>query len=395
MKYKNWACEVPDLDPRGFRPVAGKMRLYGGDGGGGDGGAAEAASLGLDIGTPGTSTGPSQGNVVGSENQPGGWMTGSGTGLVSEGMNISMGLDKDTPAFGSYAGVSPTAANMATLEAIASALNTTVEAITGLAGRNEFGVRDPSQISTALVDYPTLAAALEKDPSLGQRDLTNSQTVNQAIASKNFSDFLDVAVPAAVGIIGSQIPGYGAISTIGRVGSGLMSGTMTPGQAITAGLSGLIGSKTGLPAGMVEAALSGNMGRAAGAGAVSGLGALANALTGNPYAGAIAAATLGPSLGKSVSEAVGGSSSRGGGLPGMLDQGLGTSNWGGLFGGASAPSTSTAPTGNASGDLGITQEVSPTRAAIEQAAREASIPAWDRQIVAGRYGPIMQYEYGA
>lgn len=336
-----------------------------------------------------------QGNVVGSENQPGGWMTGSGTGLVSEGMNISMGLDKNTPAFGSYAGVSPTAANMATLEAIASALNTTVEAITGLAGRNEFGVRDPTQMSAGLVDYGTLAAALAKDPSLGQRDLTNSQTIDQAIAAKNFSDFLDVAVPAAVGIIGSQIPGWGVVSTIGRVGSGLMSGTMTPGQAITAGLAGLAGAKTNVPAGIIEAALNGNFGRAAGAGAVSGLGALTSALTGNPYAGGIASAVLGPSLGRSVSEAVSGSNTKGGGLSATLDSALGTSNWGGIFGGASAPSTSTAPTGNASGDAGINPDIYSVTAAIEQAAQEATQPSWKRETVAGRYGPTLQYEFGA
>lgn len=70
MRYKNWACEVPDLDPRAFRPVAGRMRLYGGDGGGdggggGDDAASVAASLGLDVGTPGTSTGPSGGIGMG------------------------------------------------------------------------------------------------------------------------------------------------------------------------------------------------------------------------------------------------------------------------------------------------------------------------------------------
>ncbi len=369
-------------------------------GGGGDNGANAAALADLAAAggfTPSADlSGGYQGNVVGSENQSGGWMTGSGTGLVSQGMNISMGLDKDTPAFGSYAGVSPTAANMATLDAIASAIGMPVDALIALAGRDEFGVRDPTQMSTGLLDYGTLAAAVAKDPSLSQLDLTNNQTVGQALAAKNTSDFLDVAVPAAVSVLGSQIPGYGAISTIGRVGAGLMSGTMTPGQAITAGLAGIIGAKTGLPAGMVESALSGNMGRAAGIGAQSGLSALANNLTGNPLGGlALSLSGIGPAFGKGVSEAVGGGPSKSGGLPGMLDQGLGTSNWGGLFSGASAPSTSTAPTGNTYSDSGITQDISPVRAAIEQATQQAVTPAWDRQIVAGRYGPTVQYEYGA
>lgn len=364
--------------------------------GGSEAGGLGDAGYGPGHGSFSDAGGSYQGNVVGSENQSGGWMTGSGTGLVSQGMNISMGLDKDTPAFGSYAGVSPTAANMATLEAIANALNTTVDAITGLAGRDEFGVRDPTQMSAGLVDYGTLAAALAKDPSLSQLDLTNNQTIGQAIAARDARDFLDVAVPAAVGIIGSQIPGYGAISTIGRVGSGLMSGTMTPGQAITAGLAGLAGAKTNVPAGIIEAALNGNFGRAAGAGAVSGLGALTSALTGNPYAGGIASAVLGPSLGRSVSEAVSGSNTKGGGLSATLDSALGTSNWGGLFGGASAPSTSTAPTGNAYGDAygGVNPDTYAVTAAIEQAAQEATQPSWKRETVAGRYGPTVQYKYG-
>ena len=59
MRYKNWACEVPDLDPRAFRPVAGRMRLYGGDGGGDGGGGGETSTVGLDAlgGDPGVSVG--------------------------------------------------------------------------------------------------------------------------------------------------------------------------------------------------------------------------------------------------------------------------------------------------------------------------------------------------
>lgn len=333
-------------------------------------------------------------NVVSSP-ESGAWTDASGQGIVSQGMNISLGLDPTHGAIGPYAGTNPNAVNQATLNAIAAELGVPVGQLIGFAGFDEYGNKDYSQISNGLVDYGTLNAA--QAAGLGHLGLTNNQTIDQALAAKNTSDFLDVAVPAAVSILGSQIPGYGAISTIGRVGAGLMSGSMTPGQAITAGLSGLIGSKTGLPAGMVEAALSGNMGRAAGSGAVSGLSALANALTGNPYAGGIAAATLGPSLGKSVSEAVGGSSSRGGGLPGMLDQGLGTSNWGGIFGGASAPSTSTTSTGNTYGDAydGINPDTYAVTAAIEQAAQEATQPSWKRETVAGRYGPTVQYEFGA
>ena len=220
-----------------------------------------------------------------------------------------------------------------------------------------------------------------------------TQSVDEMLNAQNFGTVLGYVAPA----IASMVPGYGAISTIGRVGSGLLSGTMTPGQALSMGLAGALGAKTGLPSGIFEGLFEGNPGKAAGAGAQGGLAALTSALTGNPYAGAIASATLGPSLGRSVSEAVGGSSTKGGGLAGMLDQGLGTSNWGGLGGlpGAGpAPSTSTAPTGNVYGDAGVTQDISPVLAAIEQEAQQTQ-PAFRREMLAGRYGPIMQYEFGA
>ena len=218
-----------------------------------------------------------------------------------------------------------------------------------------------------------------------------TQSVDEMLAAQNVHNVLNYVAPA----IASMVPGYGAISTIGRVGSGLLSGTMTPGQALSMGLAGALGAKTSLPSGIFEGLFEGNPGKAAGAGAQGGIAALVNALTGNPYAGAIAGATLGSSLGRSVSEAVGGSSTKGGGLAGMLDSGLNTSNWSGLFGGAGVPSTSTAPTGNASSDTGINPEDYAVTAAIEQAIQENKQPQWTSQTVAGRYGPITNYEFGA
>ena len=256
-------------------------------------------------------------------------------------------------------------------------------------GQNVFGALDRALAGADLdkSSLETLAAA-----GLGKVDIRGfSQNVEQALASRNVANILGYVAPA----IASMVPGYGAISTIGRVGSGLLSGTMTPGQALSMGLAGALGAKTGLPSGIFEGLFEGNPGKAAGAGAQGGLAALTSALTGNPYAGAIAGATLGPSLGRSVSEAVGGSSTKGGGLAGMLDQGLGTSNWGGLLGGAGTPSQGSAPTGNASGDTGSTPDTYAVLAAIEQAAQEPAQPAWERQTVAGRYGPTVQYEFGA
>jgi hypothetical protein len=292
------------------------------------------------------------------------------------------GSDLSGENFGDYSGPG----GPASIEALAAAvqgMNLTDKANVDLAG-----VMSPQHSSG--VSYADLAAL--EQAGFGKTDIPGfSQNIEQALAAQNVHNVLNYVAPA----IASMVPGYGAISTIGRVGSGLLSGTMTPGQALSMGLAGALGAKTGLPSGIFEGLFEGNPGKAAGAGAQGGLAALTSALTGNPYAGAIASATLGPSLGRSVSEAVGGSSTKGGGLAGMLDQGLGTSNWGGLFGGASAPSQGSAPTGNTYGDTGINPETYAVTAAIEQAAQEFKQPTREREMVAGRYGPITNYEFGA
>ena len=97
-------------------------------------------------------------------------------------------------------------------------------------------------------------------------------------------------------------------------------------------------------------------------------------------AGALASSTLGPAVGRAASEAVGGS--RSGGL-------------GAALGLPSAPSQGSAPTGNTYGDTGINADTYSVLAAIEQAAQEPKQPEWSSQMTAGRYGPLMEYEFGA
>ena len=311
----------------------------------------------------------------------------------------------DSGNYGSPGDADQTAVNTALMDmALASAPNFDPAGVAGLSGKSVqdafgqalFDVLSQQDLST-VAGMKDARSTLESLSNLGYGRTTGlyannpTMSVDQLIGANNLSNILGYVAPA----IASMVPGYGAISTIGRVGSGLLSGTMTPGQALSMGLAGALGAKTGLPSGIFEGLFEGNPGKAAGAGAQGGLAALTSALTGNPYAGAIASATLGPSLGRSVSEAVGGSSTKGGGLAGMLDQGLGTSNWGGLFAGASAPSQGSAPTGNTYGDTGINPETYAVTAAIEQAAQEFKQPTREREMVAGRYGPITNYEFGA
>jgi hypothetical protein len=208
-----------------------------------------------------------------------------------------------------------------------------------------------------------------------------TQSVDEMRAAENVHNFLNYAAPAFAGLI----PGYGTISTIGRVGAGLLSGTMTPAQALTAGIAGALGARTGIPGPVFEGILSGDFGRAAGAGVQGGLTSLANNLTGSPLGGlALNLSGIGPAVGKGVSEAVSG------GTGGSRSSGLGAA-----LGLSSAPSQGSSPTGNTYGDAGINADTYSVLAAIEQAAQEPKQPEWSSQMTAGRYGPLMDYQFGA
>jgi len=209
-----------------------------------------------------------------------------------------------------------------------------------------------------------------------------SQSVGQMLAAQNVQGVLNYALPA----LANLVPGYGKAMAIGQgisTAHGLLSGRLSPSEALPSLAGAIIGAKTGIPSGIVTGLLEGNLGKAAGAGAQAGLGALASNF--GPLGSlAYGLSGLGSAVNKGVSEAVSGAT--GGGRSAGL---------GALPGASLAPSSSTTPIGSSSGDLGITQEVSPTRAAIEQAVQQSVTPSLDRQMIAGRYGPIMQYEYGA
>lgn len=204
------------------------------------------------------------------------------------------------------------------------------------------------------------------------------QNIEQALAAQNVHNVLNYAAPA----IASLVPGYGTVSALGKGIAnihGLMTGRLTPAEVIPGLAAGLIGAKTGIPSGILEGLFEGNLGKAAGsgvqAGITSGLGPLAGL--------AFNLSGAGSAVNRGVSEAVSGATG------GARSGGLGS-----LPGAGPAPSTSTAPTGNVYGDAGVTQDISPVLAAIEQEAQQTQ-PAFRREMLAGRYGPIMQYEFGA
>lgn len=292
-----------------------------------------------------------------------------------------------------------TAVNTALMDmALASAPNfdpAGVAGLSGVPGQTVQGALGQMLFDLALQQDTTSAAGM-KDARSTLDSLANlgfgrveglnpnnpTQSVEEMLAAQNIQSILNYTVPALV----SMVPGYGTVSALGKGIAnihGLMTGRLTPAEVMPGLAAGLIGAKTGIPSNFLEGLFEGNLGKAAGAGAQAGLGALASNF--GPF-GSLAYNLSGMSsaVNKGVSEAVSGAT--GGGRSAGL---------GALPGASSAPSSSTTPIGSSSGDLGITQEVSPTRAAIEQAVQQSVTPSLDRQILAGRYVPIMQYEYGA
>jgi hypothetical protein len=206
-----------------------------------------------------------------------------------------------------------------------------------------------------------------------------TQSVDEMRNAQMVQDVLNYAAPA----FASLVPGYGTVSALGKGIAnihGLMTGTLSPKDVVPGLVAGLIGAKTGIPSGILEGIFTGDLGKTVGSGAQAGLGALVSGITGNPLAGALASSTLGPAVNRAASEAVGGS--RSGGL-------------GAALGLPSAPSQGSSPTGNTYGDAGINADTYSVLAAIEQAAQEPKQPAWSSQMTAGRYGPLMEYEFGA
>jgi len=258
------------------------------------------------------------------------------------------------------------------------------EGIPGL-GPSETGPMHSPGLSYATLD-------VLNDIGLGKMDIPGfSQTVEQALASQNAHSFLNQAVPTLVSMFGP--PGAGiAFSALDALKS-LETGRATPGQAaLSFGIGAL-----GVP-GPVVSALQGNLGPAASGLAQSGLaGLVGKALdVPAPIAGlALNLSNIGPSIGQAVAGAVPNAPSTGilEGISGFIDQALG-----GLSLGSMAPGTPPTPGSMTAPDSGYSADVFPVMAAIEEAAQpqqQTPQPTFQPRVVAGRYGPLVDYQFGA
>lgn len=229
------------------------------------------------------------------------------------------------------------------------------------------------------LSYATLQ--ILDDIGLGKMDLPGfTQTVEQALAAQNAHSFLNQNIGS---IMGLMVPGAGAMLSGAQTLGNLLSGNITPGQVLSSFGLGMLNSNLGLPSGTLSNVASGQYGPAVGNAAQSGLASLIGSNLGiNPglVNMGLGALDVGKGIGQSVTDAFG----------------TGPNLLGGLAAPGAAPSTvnaSSALYGDAGDAANATEALLAEIAPKEQAP--AKQPAWTPQTIAGRYGPTVQYDFGA
>jgi len=280
------------------------------------------------------------------------------------------------------ADAAPSSSSNQDMDAVLSLAEAMGDGVPGVS-QNAFG---PSGMNT-----PTALSALN---DMGFGNLTGfnpnnpTQSIAEMVAANNMHSVLNATLPTIMSMLGP--PGTGLAFNALNLAKGLESGQVTPGQ----GLLSLGLGAIGVP-GPVASALQGNLGQAASGLAQSGLASAVGNTLGIPAPAAGLALNLsgiGPSIGQAVAGSVPSAFSTGtpGGLAGFIDQALG-----GFSLGSIAPGTPPTAGSTAAPDSSYSADVFPVMAAIEQAAQEPKRPKWSSQMTAGRYGPLMEYEFGA
>jgi hypothetical protein len=157
--------------------------------------------------------------------------------------------------------------------------------------RDTYAYRDGPRSTTGLSRSDLQALV---DAGLGKYDLSESQTIDQALASLNTGQYLEQNMPSIIGMLAGPVPqivvesifamkeGYKPSSIVGTIVSSvigsaiqMVTGIAVPGQAVQDLAQGNVGkaafgvgvtnvaARLGLPVGTVNAALSGNLGAAA------------------------------------------------------------------------------------------------------------------------------------
>jgi hypothetical protein len=157
--------------------------------------------------------------------------------------------------------------------------------------RDTYAYRDGPRSTTGLSRSDLQALV---DAGLGKYDLSESQTIDQALASLKTGEFLEQNMPSIIGMLAGPVPqvmvesifamkeGYKPSSIVGTIVSSIIgsaiqmaTGVRVPGQAVQDLAQGNVGkaafgvgvvnvaARLGLPVGTVNAALNGNLGAAA------------------------------------------------------------------------------------------------------------------------------------
>ncbi len=157
--------------------------------------------------------------------------------------------------------------------------------------RDTYAYRDGPRSTTGLSRSDLQALV---DAGLGKYDLSESQTIDQALASLKTGQYLEQNMPSIIGMLAGPVPqivvesifamkeGYKPSSIVGTIVSSvigsaiqMVTGIAVPGQAVQDLAQGNVGkaafgvgvtnvaARLGLPVGTVNAALSGNLGAAA------------------------------------------------------------------------------------------------------------------------------------
>jgi hypothetical protein len=156
---------------------------------------------------------------------------------------------------GEYAPSGPTL-DPALLELAATARGMTVEELRAVIDAE---IQGGSPVGTTGLSRETLEALQEK--GFGGRDISPTQTVDQALASMQTNQFLTDYLPTIIGMVGP--PGTGALLSGVRTIGDLMQGKLSPGAAMTRELIGLLARQANIPASVLTNILEGKFGDAA------------------------------------------------------------------------------------------------------------------------------------
>ena len=237
-----------------------------------------------------------------------------------------------------------------TLAKAAAALGVSPEQLRAMASSSELG---GARMSATGLDRGTLEMMARA--GLGNEPISSTQTVDQALASLKTSEFLDTY---AEDIFSAMVPGASTVLGGTKLAAGLMSGNITPGQAITQMAMMGVANQLGIPPAVLNNVLNGDFGKAAANTALGMLSGNIAETTGTSPAVAglgLQVSGVGNRVGSAISNAIGNQNfNTTGDIAKAIDSGL--SNLGISFGGGEGSTQATTgatdmATGSSSSDL--------------------------------------------